>query len=117
MSAPEMTLDFIKALLWPAVVVIGLFWLFRSQVKTLFEKALLTSVLSDVYQIGGLLCASAGDEVAMDLAAQAAARPSQRGTGRSSSRLLSRRPGGFARRGRSRTLESSDGAELVRQQP
>jgi len=33
-----MTLDFIKALLWPAVVVIGLFWLFRSQVKTLFEK-------------------------------------------------------------------------------
>src|SRR4249920_3909609 len=38
MSAPEMTLDFIKALLWPAVVVIGLFWLFRSQVKTLFEK-------------------------------------------------------------------------------
>lgn len=31
MSAPEMTLDFIKALLWPAAVVVGVFWLVRSE--------------------------------------------------------------------------------------
>jgi ATP/ADP translocase len=34
-----MTLDFIKALLWPAVVVVGVFWLFRSEVRTLLGKA------------------------------------------------------------------------------
>jgi hypothetical protein len=34
-----MTLDFIKALLWPAVVVVGVFWLFRFEVRTLLWKA------------------------------------------------------------------------------
>jgi hypothetical protein len=43
MSAPEMTLDFIKALLWPAVIVVGVFWLFRSEVRGLFKG------LSDVF--------------------------------------------------------------------
>ena len=33
-----MTLDFIKALLWPAVVVVGFFWLFRSEVRTLLGR-------------------------------------------------------------------------------
>src|SRR4029453_3029287 len=39
LQSPEMTLDFIEALLWPAVVLVGVFWLFRSEGRTLLGKA------------------------------------------------------------------------------
>jgi hypothetical protein len=39
MSAPEMVLDYIQVLIWPALIAVGVFWLFRSQARRLFDNA------------------------------------------------------------------------------
>jgi hypothetical protein len=38
MSVAELVLDYIQALIWPALVVVGVFWLFRSQLRSLLAE-------------------------------------------------------------------------------
>jgi len=38
MSVAELVLDYIQALIWPALIAVGVFWLFRSQARRLFDN-------------------------------------------------------------------------------
>jgi hypothetical protein len=38
MSVAELVLDYIRVLIWPALIAVGVFWLFRSQLGTLLAE-------------------------------------------------------------------------------
>jgi hypothetical protein len=44
MSVAELVLDYIQALIWPALIAVGVFWLFRSQLGSLLAERRVKSV-------------------------------------------------------------------------
>jgi hypothetical protein len=44
MRVAELVLDYVRALIWPALIAVGVFWLFRSQLGSLLAERRVKSV-------------------------------------------------------------------------